>query len=174
MSAWAGCPNTCDASVTEGPVMEPPLSCLEIRAVAGSCECHALLEVHNTCTSNVNAVGFTFLNCLPASSTGASGLVRDTGTIQPGHSCMREELLTGNGTTDYEYHFTQDGTDHTLTFQVEVRDFDGSPGCACSTPGRSMQADTGPITVIALCMGATGVMLRRKRRQFKPSIDFVR
>lgn len=86
--------------------MEPALSCLEIRAVAGSCECHTLLEVLNTCTSSVNAMGFTFLHGASDPSTGETSVVRDTSTIAPEHSCMREELLTGNGTTDHEYDFT--------------------------------------------------------------------
>ena len=142
--------------------MEPGLSCLEIRAVAGGCECHAVLEIHNTCTSDVGAIGFTFLNCAPDSSTDASGMVWNTGTIQPEHSCTREELLTDNGTTDYEYHFTHNGTEHTLTFQVEVRDYNDNPGCACSTPGRSRQARSSPVTVSALSMAAIGLTLWRR------------
>jgi hypothetical protein len=165
--ARAGCPTTCDAVVSKEPLLAPALDCLEFNATAGSCECNTRIEVHSTCTRNVSAVGFTFLRCSPDLSTNTSDIVWDTDLIKPAHSCFREDPLRGNGTTDFEYHFDQDGTDHTLTYQVEVKNFDGSPSVFCSTPKRSTQAGSDVVSVTILCIGAIAVMRHRRQRNIK-------
>jgi hypothetical protein len=167
-TAWAGCPTTCDPVVSKKPLLDPALSCLEFRATAGDCDCDTRIEVHSTCTSNVNAVGFTFLRCTPDLSTNTSDIVWDTDLIQPAHSCFKIDTLNGNGTTDFEYHFTQDENDYTLTYQVEVKNFDGSPSFFCSTPRLSTHASFDFVSVTILCLGALGVMRHRRQRNIKP------
>jgi hypothetical protein len=160
--SWAGCVNTCEITVTE-PVLEPALDCLKITPFAGTCDCGSGFDVASTCASDVEAVGFTFIGCIP--TTGSTNSTKsETNIIRPNYSCLRQEKLSGVGTTDYEYHFVQNEIDYTLTFQANVTSFDDS-GCSCSHVGRSAKTGGGSTGLVVLFIGVLCVVSYRYRRR---------
>ena len=159
--ARAACVNYCDAIATIA-VIEPALECLELSANAGTCDCGMSFTVFSNCDNDIETVGFVFDTCWHAEPNTPTIDAYDTNFVHSGFYCSIGHPLTTVGTTSYEYHLAQGGTDHKVTFQIEVTSFDDSH-CACSAVGRSAKAGKGALT--ALGTGALALALNFRRRK---------
>jgi hypothetical protein len=160
--AWAACPNDCSINVTE-PLIKPALECLEVTPLTETCYCDVGFRVHNTCDTAIETVGFKFQGCVIIRENAVTLEAPDPSVISPNYTCTLWLPLDELGTTSYEYHLTQNGTDYTVTFQANVTSFNDS-GCFCSVPGHSSRSRSGDASLWALGVGVLGLSFWRRCR----------
>ena len=142
----------CEITV-EDPVIDVPLSCLELISAPNDCSCGFNFRVFNSC-GPVEAVDFSFDQCWGAAPTERPCKVVPSRS----YAGLRFDLDT-LGRHEWTLHLRSDQGEHTVQLSAEVASFDDGR-CFCSAPGHG-----GSGSYPWLAVGAVGavVWLRRRR-----------
>ena len=159
-SAQAGCPSTCDIEATPA-VVEPELACLTVTARGTSCDCDIELKLNNACEEPLDLIDFELTSCTVEGSVSRQ---QDCVTLGAGQQGILFLKIHSNGYKEYAFMLNSAGTDHSISVEARVQNYDGHPGCNLgSPPGTS--SNHGRCYLLALVIAG---LVRRKRGTIQP------
>jgi len=133
-SAVAGCPNVCELEA-DRPALEPASDCLELEAVAETCDCGVELTLYNRCEVGVEPVGFVFDKCW-TSQTDTDTFVFDCALLEPDRGAQVKLRLNETGAATISREVQAGDVRHTISVPVDVKSLDSEGGCALAAGHR--------------------------------------
>jgi hypothetical protein len=124
--AYAGCENLCTLS-TEPVAIEPPLPCVDVEIVKDECDCGVEIKLYQNCTSSVEALDFTFNDCL-APSDHCTNVVPPQGYA---YTIIQYRRSDGAGQRENTLNIRNEGTDHAIKIVADIKSFDDSNHIGC-------------------------------------------
>ena len=160
--AEGGCLNLCDIASETTVVIEPPLTCADIKASADDCDCGVRLQITNNCDATLTFVDFRFPICAPEGAERSEPCAE----LHPGGwGRVLFELTTVGDTRQVVMVRDAEGVEHRIELATTVTSFDD--GCACSLPGRSRSSGLGGAALLAL-LGFASRFRRVPRAGLRP------